>query len=44
MEEKIIPKAIYVRVSTKEQVTVIQNGLGFSRFFDLSSTNQEVPI
>jgi len=26
------------------KVGVIQNGLGFSRFFDFSSINQEVPI
>ena len=33
MEDKILPKAIYVRVSTKEQAIVIQNGLSFPRFF-----------
>ena len=33
MEEKILPKAIYVRVSAKQEAAVIQNELGFSRFF-----------
>jgi len=32
MKGKILPKAIYVRVSTKEQAGVIQNALGFSLF------------
>ncbi len=29
---EILPKAIYVRLGTKGQVSIIQNGLGFSRF------------
>ena len=33
MEGKVLSEAIYVRVSTKEQAAVIQNVLGFSRFF-----------
>ena len=40
----MLPKAIYIRVSTMEQAAVIQNALGFSHFFDIGSTNQEVSI
>lgn len=32
MDKKILDKAIYVRANTKEEVGVIQNPLGFSRF------------
>ena len=35
MTKKILPKAIYVPLGTKGQVTIIQNRLGFSRFLIL---------
>lgn len=37
MEGEVLSRAIYVRVGTNEQATVIQNALGFSRFLFVES-------